>query len=92
MTDHKYIHYVNMMSLYRRYLEQMEGRISCERYMLQRSLLDKIKECAAACDVSETDFMDKQQYTAFTEGKKFLEEEIKRTNEILERDYCIRID
>lgn len=92
MNDYKYSHYANMLKLYRRYLEQMEGRNSLERYMMQRSLLDKVKECAAACDVSEADFTNKQQYKAFIEEKKFIEEEIKKTNEILERDYYIRID
>jgi hypothetical protein len=70
----------------------MEGKNSCNRYMLQRSILDKVKECADVCEISETDFTDKQQYIAFTEEKKFIEEEIKKTNEILERDYWIRID
>lgn len=92
MSDYKYSFYANMLKLYRRYLEQMEGRNSLERYMMQRSLLDKVKECAEACNVSEANFTDKQLYTAFIEEKKFIEEETRKTNEILERDFCIRID
>jgi hypothetical protein len=94
MTENKYLNYLLKLKFYRDFLKDVEtntGKDSSTRYMMQKRLLDKVKEAAAACDSSETDFTDKQQFMAFMEEQKFIEEEISKTNEILLTEFHIRM-
>lgn len=95
MIDNKYSSYLLMLKVYHDFLKGLEtstAKDSSTRYMMQRNLLDKVKEASTACDISEGDFADKQQFIAFKEEQKFIDEEINKTNEILEKEFCLRID
>lgn len=90
MNANRYPVFLTKLKLYHNYLKGMEERNSLDRYMLQRSLLVQIKK--DACDICEDDFADKQEFLTFMKEEKFIEEEINKTNEILEREFHIRID
>jgi hypothetical protein len=95
MIDNKYSFYLTLLRVYHSFIKGMEAsdvKESLTRYMMQREMLVKIKEAAAACEISGTDFDDKQQFITFMEEQKTIEEEFNKTNEILLEKFWIRID